>query len=281
MESDWGGWNGGRGSAQTDFPNFFFGRTRRREIISKMGSEGVLYINRFPFAVQPDKSAVFDTVYDVSGTDVVVDFITRIDEAHMRLLVKRLEKDKTHSFSRVGDSGQLIAVILAKQGYIKNEWGEHTYTANYRPVALGALQPPVGSVESFSKKPDEIQLSLRNGVSFVPVKINDRLILDFVVDSGAADVQISEDVFRTLLRTGTISREDFLGTDTYVLADGTKVPSDRYLLRKMAVGNHVVGNVVASIGDPQSELLLGQSFLSKFGSWMLDNDKNVLILTDK
>jgi hypothetical protein len=44
LESDWGGRNGGRGSAQTDFPGFFFGRTTRREIMSKNGEwRGFLY----------------------------------------------------------------------------------------------------------------------------------------------------------------------------------------------------------------------------------------------
>ena len=122
---------------------------------------------------------------------------------------------------------------------------------------------------------------LRNGVWVVPVNINNRLTLDFVVDSGAADVQIPDDVFRTLIRTSTISRNDFIGTGQYVLADGTNVPSDRYVLRKMQVGDHIAEDVVASVGSAQSEPLLGQSFLSKFGSWQLDNKKNVLILTDK
>jgi predicted aspartyl protease len=284
MESDWGGWNGGRGESETDFPDFFFGRTTRQQIISKMGNEGVLYNYRFPFDVQPDKWVVFDAIYDVSGTDVVVDFVTRIDEAQMRLRIKKLKnyKNSSSNWHYVGASGLLVAIILGKRDYVQSEWGQRVATLNYRPVALEALQPqPQRPKDGLSKQPDEIRLSLRNGVSFVPVKINDRLVLDFVVDSGAADVQIPDDVFRTLLRTGTISRKDFLGTSTYVLADGTEVPSDRYLIRKMEIGNHVVGNVVASIGNPQSQLLLGQSFLSKLGSWTLDNERHVLVLSDK
>jgi predicted aspartyl protease len=277
MESDWFGWRGDRGSSETDFANFFFGRTTRQEIMSKLGSRGILYKDRFPFSVQPDKSAVFDTIYDVFGTNIIANFVTRIDETEMRLRVKKLVQYKA---SHLGDSGVLVGIIVADRTYIDNLWGERVATENYRPVALEVLQSE-RETHSASKKSDEVRLSLRNGVSFVPVKINDRLILDFVVDSGAADVQIPDDVFRTLLRTGTISQEDFLGTDTYVLADGTKVPSDRYLLRKMEVGNHVVESVVASIGDPRGQLLLGQSFLSKFGSWMLDNNKHVFILKDK
>jgi predicted aspartyl protease len=285
LESDWEGWNGGTGGAQTDFPDFLFGRTTRREIMSKLGSEGVFYTGRFLFSVPADKSAGFNTIYDISGTDILVNFITRIDEARMRLLVKQqLNKGKNSSFKHVGDSGVLVAIILARKDYVDNEWGERaTPERNYRPVVLEALQPLQAQqqADSVSGKPDEIRLSLSNGVSFVPVKINDRLTLDFVIDSGAADVQIPDDVFRILIRTGTISQDDFLGTSTYVLADGTKVPSDRYLLRKMEIGDHVVGNVEASIGNSQSPLLLGQSFLSKLGSWTLDNQRHVLVLSDK
>jgi hypothetical protein len=71
----------------------------------------------------------------------------------------------------------------------------------------------------------------------------------------AADVQIPDDVFRMLVRTGTISRADFIGNSEYVLADGTAVPSDQYVLRKMQVGRHLAENVAASVGSPQSEPL--------------------------
>ena len=42
-----------------------------------------------------------------------------------------------------------------------------------------------------------------------------------------------------------------------------------------------MSNVTASIGRPGSPPLLGQSFLSKFASWTLDNERNVLVLQSK
>jgi hypothetical protein len=45
------------------------------------------------------------------------------------------------------------------------------------------------------------------------------------------------------------------------------------------VGEHVVGNVTASISPFQGEPLLGQSFLSKFGAVTLDYKRLVLILS--
>ena len=50
------------------------------------------------------------------------------------------------------------------------------------------------------------------------------------------------------------------------------------MLRELRLGNHIVRTVVARIGPPKSELLLGQSFLSRFGVWAIDNTRHVLIL---
>jgi hypothetical protein len=70
------------------------------------------------------------------------------------------------------------------------------------------------------------------GTFTVPVTINGRLTLNFVVDSGAADVSVPADVVMTLVRTGTISDEDFLGKQTYQMADGSIVPSQRFIIRE-------------------------------------------------
>jgi uncharacterized protein YecT (DUF1311 family) len=58
---------------------------------------------------------------------------------------------------------------------------------------------------------DEIALVEANGVYKVPVVINGVLPLQFVLDSGAADVSLPADVFSTLRRTGTISDADYIG----------------------------------------------------------------------
>jgi hypothetical protein len=47
----------------------------------------------------------------------------------------------------------------------------------------------------------------------------------------------------------------------------------------LRVGDQRVANVTASIGPARSQPLLGQSFLSRFPSWMLDNQRQVLVLS--
>ena len=118
-----------------------------------------------------------------------------------------------------------------------------------------------------------------NGVLKVPVQINGAITLKFVVDSGASDVQIPKDVFLTLIRAETITKKDFLPGKTFVLADGSKVKSDRFVLRSIKVGESTFSDVEASVGGLDAMLLLGQSFLSKFDEWKIDNKKAKLILS--
>ena len=116
------------------------------------------------------------------------------------------------------------------------------------------------------------------GTFAVPATINNQLTLKFVVDSGASEVSVPTDVVSTLVRTGTIAATDFLGSRTYKLADGSTVPSQRFLIRSLKVGDRTVENVTASIAPVAGQLLLGESFLRRFKSWSIDNSRAALIL---
>lgn len=118
------------------------------------------------------------------------------------------------------------------------------------------------------------------GVYVVPVNMNNAVTINFVIDSGSSDVNIPADVVLTLMRTGTISESDFIGTKTYTLADGTTAPSATFQIESLKVGNLVLENVVASIGGINSPPLLGQSFLARFKSWSIDNGQHALVLSN-
>ena len=125
-----------------------------------------------------------------------------------------------------------------------------------------------------------VPMIIESGIYVVPVLINDAITLNFVVDSGAADVSIPADVITTLKRTGTLRQSDFLEEKTYVLADGSKVPSQTFRIRSLKVGNKVLQNVNGSVASVQGSLLLGQSFLSRFKSWSVDNGRHALLLSE-
>jgi clan AA aspartic protease (TIGR02281 family) len=124
----------------------------------------------------------------------------------------------------------------------------------------------------------EIPLKSLGGTFVVPVFINDTITLNFVVDSGAADVSVPADVVGTLIRAGTIGRSDFTGKQTYVLADGSTAPSNTFVIRSLKVGDILIENVKGSVSPAAGSLLLGQSFLQRFKSWSMDNNKHVLVL---
>jgi len=123
-----------------------------------------------------------------------------------------------------------------------------------------------------------VPLRQEGGTLLVPVTINGQLTLDFTVDSGASDVTIPADVVLTLVRSGTLTEADFLGTQTYRLADGSIIPSINFRIKFLKVGDRVLENVTGGVAPVQGSLLLGQSFLSRFKSWSIDNQRQVLVL---
>ena len=181
-----------------------------------------------------------------------------------------------NSYERVVLTGRAprIAADCSLEGYFDD-------TLDFRllkpAVAMpeNPASPPSGSIPSSRM---EVPLSSDGGVLTVPVEINGAITLDFVIDSGAADVNVPADVVSTLIRTRTIRPSDFIGQQTYVLADGTEAPSPVFIIRSLKVGGRVVQNVKCSIGSPKSSLLLGQSFLQNFKSWSIDNGRRALIL---
>jgi clan AA aspartic protease (TIGR02281 family) len=154
--------------------------------------------------------------------------------------------------------------------------------------AQSDFYPPGAAVDggqTAQRPPDQparsdsgVSLKQSGGTFLVPVTINNTVEMSFVVDSGASDVSIPADVVSILRLTGTISEDDFLGQRTYRLADGSVVPTPTFRLRSVKVGDKVLRDVTGSVALGSGGLLLGQSFLSRFHSWSIDNERKVLVL---
>jgi clan AA aspartic protease (TIGR02281 family) len=116
-------------------------------------------------------------------------------------------------------------------------------------------------------------------VFLVPIEVNGTVTLDFMIDSGAAAVMVTADVFSTLKREGTIKNADILGQQTYTLADGSKKQWETFTIRSLRIGDMVVENVKGGVISSQGgRLLLGQSFLQRFKSWSINNATHELVL---
>jgi clan AA aspartic protease (TIGR02281 family) len=176
----------------------------------------------------------------------------------------------TEAKDRLGD----YLVLTANDGHLK-------LSLRCKADIAGLLRTP----SLFDYPPQRSQQRARtvplqkSGSTFVvAVTINNTLQLPFIIDSGASDVSIPADVVSTLMRTGTINDTDFLGELTYRLADGSVVPSTTFRITSLKVGDHVLENVTGSVAPVSGALLLGQSFLSRFQSWTIDNRRMVLVL---
>ncbi len=150
------------------------------------------------------------------------------------------------------------------------------------PAPVATTAPTRVSMLSLARAstpaPAAIAMRLDGGVYVVPVSVNGVLTLDCVVDSGASDVNIPAEMFRKLVRAGSVKPSDYAGMSDYTLADGSTEHGRTFRIHSLKVGNVVVPDVIASVGGNGSTALLGQSFLRRFRSWSQDNTHHTLAL---
>ena len=197
------------------------------------------------------------------GNGVTQDFI----RAHMWWNVAAAQGYAAAVESRDNLSKQISPQQLLKSQAMARKCEASHFSQCDEPITTEIAPPSRGSVP----------MTKERGAFAVPVLINNTITLNFTVDSGASDVSIPADVVSTLVRSGTIEDSDFIGTKTYVLADGSKVPSRTFRIRSLKVGDRVFENVDGSVAPKDGSLLLGQSLLGRFKSWSIDNTKHALI----
>ncbi|MGD0764347.1 MAG: retroviral-like aspartic protease family protein [Roseiarcus sp.] len=143
---------------------------------------------------------------------------------------------------------------------------------------IAALQDSPAIQVNTAPQASEIPLQSKGGTFVLPIRISNALELSFILDSGADYVTIPEDVFKTLIRTNTINNDDMIGQEAFQLADGSKALQTTFRIRTLKVGDRELHNVTATVAPERADLLLGQSFLSRFKSWSIDNERHVLLL---
>ena len=137
------------------------------------------------------------------------------------------------------------------------------------PPAVPTNASPL-AVRTNASSSVSVSMKKQGDIYVVPVLVNSTLTRSFMVDSGASDVSIPEDVVRTLVRTGTIKDTDFIGEQTYILADGSKVKSKTFRIRSLKVGDKVIENVQGSVASVNGSLLLrgGSVCLNSFPGFL-------------
>ena len=154
-----------------------------------------------------------------------------------------------------------------------------TQSGRRKPVS-GNETPQVNSNKHTNNSgvKNVIKMKMSGGVYLIPAKVNGSN-MDFIFDTGASDITISQVEALFLYRQGTLTEEDFIGVQQYQIADGSISEGSIINLKTVQIGNKVLYNVKASIiHNTSAPLLLGQSALNQFGQITIDYNNSQITL---
>lgn len=127
----------------------------------------------------------------------------------------------------------------------------------------------------------EIPFTKANGVTKVDCTINN-LPLNFIFDTGASDVTISQVEANFMFKNGYLSNKDVIGKQRYQTADGSISVGTTIILKEIQFAGVTLNDVRASVVKSQNApLLLGQTVLQRLGKIEIDNAKRVLKITTR
>ena len=140
-----------------------------------------------------------------------------------------------------------------------------------------SIEPEV-KVES-KQVTSEVPFSREGSVCKVKCKING-LPLHFIFDTGASDVTLSMVEATFMMKNGYLSKKDVTGTGHYMDANGNVSVGTVINLKNVKFGDFTLNNIRASVVKSQkAPLLLGQSVLGRLGKIEIDNNKQVIKVT--
>lgn len=125
----------------------------------------------------------------------------------------------------------------------------------------------------------EIPFTVANGVTKVDCTING-LPLNFIFDTGASDVTISQTEANFMFKNGYLDQRDIIGKQRYQTADGNVSVGTTFVLNHINFGGLELTGVQASVvSNQKAPLLLGQTVLKRLGKIEIDNERRVLKIT--
>ena len=122
-----------------------------------------------------------------------------------------------------------------------------------------------------------IKMTKENGVYKIHIKINGT-DMDFIFDTGAGMISISDLEASFLLKQGKITKDDIIGKQNFQDATGNISEGTIINLKEVSIGDRTIYNIQASVThNINAPLLLGQSALEKFGKITIDYENGELI----
>lgn len=124
-------------------------------------------------------------------------------------------------------------------------------------------------------------LQKSGGTYEVACKINN-LPLNFIFDTGASDISISQTEVQFMLKNNYLSKADIRGSQSFIDATGDVSVGTKIILRKVEIGDFELKNVEASVvHNKNAPLLFGQSALGKYAKILIDNEKKTITISNQ
>lgn len=124
-----------------------------------------------------------------------------------------------------------------------------------------------------------------NSISFTPVKdaiqatcfVNGST-MTFDFSKGEKEFYISPAQTMRLLKDGLIDKEDFKGDVTKIIGAGTVADRAVFTIREMRIGQNTVKDLDVTVNSKlKGDILMGESTLSKFGAFTVDEQQKKII----
>lgn len=149
---------------------------------------------------------------------------------------------------------------------------EYERNSEYEDIQVSSQDPVMSERIEIPFTPD-------GGCVSVKCLINE-LPLNFIFDTGASTVSLSQVEANFMLKNGYLKKEDFVGSGRFIDANGDVSEGSIVNLRNVDFGGLKLNNVRASIvRNQKAPLLLGQSVLGRLGSIEIDNPGKKLVIT--
>ncbi|MEO5346454.1 MAG: retroviral-like aspartic protease family protein [Magnetococcus sp. YQC-9] len=127
---------------------------------------------------------------------------------------------------------------------------------------------------------EEIPLLARGsrGQYWIPVVLNERVIVEFLIDTGANVVVMPGDIVDQMAGMGLIGASDWLGTVRSTLADGSSGLLAVARLQSLRVGSRMMHGVPFTVTASKGMPLLGTPVLEQLGGWRIDHRRGRLLI---
>lgn len=121
-----------------------------------------------------------------------------------------------------------------------------------------------------------VRMNKRGGVNYIPIMING-IEMEFIFDTGASIISISDAEALFLYKQNKLKAEDFITTHSFIDATGTVSEGTIINIKTVQIGDKVLNNVRASVvHNLKAPLLLGMSALEQFGKISIDNVNGII-----